>query len=156
MIEVQDGSRILKFNGKLLGKSSSWRRGSTRWIEFELYRTENGSYVLSRVGVSVIYHAASCPLVKRYGLLEVSVDDLRNDVTPCEECKPSFEAAMVFPEKYRYWAQVSEDPNAVLEALYKYDNGGARYLTHVAQRLLEEASDVDKGIESVYRIELIP
>jgi hypothetical protein len=44
----------------------------------------------------------------------------------------------------------------VLEALYKYDDGGARYLTRVAERLLEDASDVDSGIEAVYRIELIP
>jgi hypothetical protein len=156
MIEIQDGSRILKFNGKLLGKSSSWRRGSTRWIEFELYRTENGAYVLSRVGVSVIYHTAACHLVKRYGLQELPVAELRDDVVPCDECRPSFEAEIVFPEKYRYWAQVSEDPAAVLEALYKYDNSGAKYLTHVAQRLLDQAADADKGIESVYRIELIP
>lgn len=156
MIEVKDGSRILKFNGKLLGKSSSWRRGSNRWIEFELYKTDNGSYVLSRVGVSVIYHAGACHLVKRYGLQEAGVEALRDDVVPCDECRPSFEAGVVFPEKHRYWAQVSEDPNAVLEALYKYDNGGARYLTHVAQRLLEESSETDKGIESVYRIEMIP
>lgn len=156
MIEVQDGARTLKFSGKLLGKSSSWRRGSQRWIEFELYKTENGSYVLSRVGVSVIYHGAACHLVKRYGLQEVTVPELRNDVVPCEECRPSFAAEIVFPEKNRYWAQVSDDPNAVLEALYKYDNGGARYLTHVAQRLLEEASAADKGIEAVYKIELIP
>ena len=156
MIEVKDGSRTLQFNGKLLGKSSSWRRGSNRWIEFELYKTENGSYVLSRVGVSVIYHGAACHLVKRYGLQEVSVDELRNDVVPCDDCRPSFTAEVVFPEKNRYWAQVSEDPNAVLEALYKYDNGGARYLTHVAQRLLEDASNLDKGIETVYKIELIP
>jgi hypothetical protein len=156
MIEVKDGSRTLQFNGKLLGKSSSWRRGSYRWIEFELYKTENGSYVLSRVGVSTIYHAAACHLVKRYGLQESSVEELRKDVVPCEECRPSFAAGVVFPEKNRYWAQVSDDPNAVLEALYKYDNGGARYLTHVAQRLLEQASDTDKGIETVYRIELIP
>jgi len=26
----------------------------------------------------------------------------------------------------------------------------------VAQRLLEDASDIDKGIESIYRVELIP
>jgi hypothetical protein len=65
-------------------------------------------------------------------------------------------AEVVFPEKNRYWAQVSDDPNAVLEALYKFDNGGAKYLTHVAQRLLEESSVADKGIESVYRIEMIP
>jgi hypothetical protein len=156
MIEVKDGSRTLQFNGKLLGKSSSWRRGSNRWIEFELYKTENGSYVLSRVGISVIYHGAACHLVKRYGLQEVSVDELRDDVVPCDDCRPSFAAEVVFPEKNRYWAQVSEDPNAVLEALYKYDNGGARYLTHVAQRLLEDASNLDKGIEAVYKIELIP
>jgi hypothetical protein len=62
----------------------------------------------------------------------------------------------VFPEKHRYWAQVSEEPDAVLDALYKFDQGGARYLTNVAQRLLEDASEKDEAIESVYRIEMIP
>ena len=56
MFEVKDSSRTLQFNGKLLSKSSSWRKGSVRWIEFALYKTENGSYVLSRIGVSLIYH----------------------------------------------------------------------------------------------------
>jgi hypothetical protein len=156
MIEVKDGTRILKFNGTLLGKSSSHRHGSHRWIEFELYKTESGSYVLSRVGVSTIYHSAACPLVKRYGLTEVGVSELRKDVIPCDDCRPSFAAELVFPEKDRYWAQVSDEPSAVLEALYKYDNSGARYLTNVAQRLLDDAASIDKGIESVYRIEMIP
>lgn len=156
MIQVKDGSRILQFSGKLLGKSSSWRRDSTRWIEFELYKTDNGSYVLSRVGVSVIYHTGACHLVQRYGLQELPVTELRKDVVPCDECRPSFAAEIVFPEKNRHWAQVSEDPAAVLEALYKYDNGGARYLTNVAQRLLEEAARADNGIESIYKIEMIP
>jgi len=84
-----------------------------------------------------------------------SVDSPR-DLVPCEICNASLSAAVIFPEKDRNWAQVSEDPNAVLEALYKYDESGARYLTHVAQRLLEEASRIDKGIETVYRIEVIP
>jgi hypothetical protein len=160
MIEVKDGSRTLQFNGKLLGKSSSYRKDSLRWIEFELYKTENGSYILSRVGISVIYHCAACHLVKRYGLQEVSIDDVDKDraqqFVPCDVCNPSFEADMIFPEKNRHWAQVSDDPNAVLEALYKYDNGGARYLTNVAQRLLEQAAAVDKNIESIYKIEVIP
>jgi hypothetical protein len=160
MIEVKDGSRTLQFNGKLLGKSSSYRKDSLRWIEFELYKTENGSYILSRIGISVIYHCAACHLVKRYGLQEVSIDDVDKDraqqFVPCDVCNPSFEADMIFPEKNRHWAQVSDDPNAVLEALYKYDNGGARYLTNVAQRLLEQAAAVDKNIESIYKIEVIP
>lgn len=156
MFEVKDGSRTLKFSGKELGKSSSWRRGSTRWIEFALYRTENNSYVLSRIGVSLVFHGAACPLVKRYNLIEASTDVLAEDAIPCEECDPSFDLPVIFPEKYRHWAQVSEDPEAVLEALYKYDQGGARYLTNVAQRLLEAASEHDKRIESVYRVEMIP
>ena len=156
MYEVKDGSRTLQFSGRLLAESSSWRRGGTRWIEFKLYKTENGSYILSRVGVSLVFHGAACPLVKRYNLIESSTSKLLDDATPCEECQPSFDLPVVFPEKYRYWAQVSEDPDAVLEALYKYDQGGARYLTNVAQRLLEDASEKDERIESVYRVELIP
>lgn len=158
MIQVKDGSRTLQFNGKLLGRSSSSRPGANRWIEFELYKTENGSYVLSRIGVSVIYHTAACHLVHRYGLTEVLMGDVDNPnkLIPCDECRPTLNTDVVFPEKNRYWAQVSDDASAVLDALYKYDSSGAKYLTHVAQRLLEDAARADKGIESVYKIEVIP
>lgn len=156
MYEVKDGSRTLQFKGKRLGSSSSWRRGSTRWIEFELYKTENGSYILSRVGVSLVFHGAACPLVKRYNLVESYPEALKEEATPCEECYPSRGLPVIFPEKDRTWAQVSEDPEAVLEALYKYDQGGARYLTNVAQRLLEQASVADDKIDKIYRVELIP
>ena len=155
MLEVRDGTRTLQFNGSLLADSSSWRNGSFRWIEFELYKTENGSYILSRVGVSLVFHGAACPLVKRYGLTEIASDEADADTTPCDTCNPTLDAPIIFPEKDRYWAQVSEEPEAVLEALYKYDQGGARYLTRVAERLLEDASDKDTGIEKVYRIEFI-
>ena len=155
MFEVQDGSRVLQFSGRLLGESSSWRRDSMRWIEFKLYRTENGKYILSRVGVSLVFHASTCPLVKRYGLVEAQPHELKKDALPCEECLPEKDLPILFPEKDRTWAQVSDDPEPVLEALYKYDQNGARYLTHVAQRLLETASDADDQIDRVYRVEII-
>jgi hypothetical protein len=156
MYEVKDGSRTLQFNGSLLGKSTSWRKGSTRWIEFELYRTDSGSYILSRVGVSLVYHGAACPLVKRYGLQEVPYGQLAKDALTCEECSPDESTELVFPEKHRYWAQVSEEPNAVLDALYKYDSSGARYLTNVAQRLLETSATNDVKIDQVFKFEVIP
>lgn len=156
MYEVKDGQRTLQFSGKKLGESSSYQRGSTRWIEFKLYRTDNGSYVLSRVGVSLVYHTAGCKLVERYGLQEKFVTELDDAALPCEECSPTLSVPYIFPEKHRYWAQVSDDAESVLDALYKYDNNGARYLTKVAQRLLEQASEIDQSIELIYRIELIP
>jgi hypothetical protein len=156
VFEVKDGARTLQFNGKLLGKSSSKRNDSTRWIEFELYRTESGSYILSRIGVSLVFHGAACALVRRYSLTEAPTSELKEHALPCEDCNPTEELDLIFPEKYRYWAQVSEEPTAVLDALYKYDDGGARYLTNVAQRLLEEAAKTDADIADIYRYEIIP
>jgi hypothetical protein len=155
MFEVKDGARTLQFNGILLGESSSYRRGSTRWIEFALYRTESGSYVLSRVGVSLVFHGAACPLVRRYSLIEGLPKDLDEDAIPCEECNPNRHLPVVFPEKYRNWAQVFERAETVLDALYKYDNKGSEYLTNVAKKLLEVSSDKDRAIENVYMIEII-
>ena len=156
MYEVKDGARTLQFDGVLLGSSSSQRRDSTRWIEFELYKTESGSYILSRVGVSLVFHSGACHLVDKYKLTDMNVTKLEDGAVPCELCQPTFEAQIVFPEKYRYWAQVSDEPQAVLDALYKYDEGGARYLTAVAKRVLEEAADNDDNIDLVYRFERIP
>jgi hypothetical protein len=156
MYEVKDGSRTLQFDGNLLASSTSRKYDSLRWIEFQLYKTKNGSYVLSRVGVSLVYHGAACQLVKRYKLIEAPPSALSTDSIPCEECYPDDTLPVIFPERDRTWAQVSDEPEAVLEALYKYDHGGARYLTNVAQRLLDGASENDRGIESVYRVEMIP
>ena len=155
--EVKDDARTLQFNGEKLGQSSSWRKGSDRWIEFELYKTEAGTFVLARIGVSLIFHTSTCPLVSKYNLRGYTTDTLEEDASPCEQCLPTYNLPIVFPEKYRYWALVTEDPEMVLDALYKEDQiTGARYLTQVARRLLQEASEADSEIDSVYRIEVIP
>jgi hypothetical protein len=156
MYEVRDGARTLQFEGELLGASSSRRRDSIRWIEFKLYKTENGSYILSRIGVSLVFHSGACELVSKYGLHDALVSSLDRGAVPCDICAPTMEAQLVFPEKYRYWAQVSEEPQAVIDALYKHDIGGSRYLTWVARRVLEESADNDPDIDNVYRVEHIP
>lgn len=156
MYAVKDGDRTLEFDGVLLGSSSSRRKDSTRWIEFNIYRTENGTYILSRIGASIVYHSGACNLVDKYRLTEINTEKVVDGAEACAVCKPTLEAPMVFPEKYRYWAQVSDEPQAVLDALYKYDEGGARYLTAVAKRVLQEASKTDSNIDLIYRFEKIP
>jgi predicted metal-dependent hydrolase len=86
----------------------------------------------------------------------VLIKDIAKNSVPCDICSPDRSTDFVFPEKHRYWAQVSDEASAVLDALYKYDDNGARYLTNVAQRLLEVSSSKDSGIDSIYRIEVIP
>lgn len=156
MNTVKDGHRTLQFEGNLLAESTSERIDSVRWIEFKLYKTESGSYVLSRVGISLIFHSPTCQLTSKYKLKEAPPSELSQNAIPCPDCDPD-ETTLVFPETYRYWAQVSDKPEAVLDALYKYDqNSGAHYLTTVAKKLMEKASRLDKDIAAIYNYEIIP
>lgn len=156
MLEVKDGDRTLQFNGTLLGESSSRRSGSNRWIEFKLYKTDAGSYILSRIGVSIIFHGPACYLVNKYDLIESFSYELGVEATPCENCMPEKSLDLVFPEQNRYWALITEDPKAILNSLYKKGEDGSKYLTYVAQDLLESASKSDSSIKNIYKIEVIP
>ncbi len=152
---IRNGNRTLKFTGDPLAYSTSKRPNAPRWIEFYLYKTDKGDYVLSRVGVSHVYHTSVCPLVQRYGLHEAHVEDLNIESVACEDCKPHFAEPFIYPETHRYWSLVTSDPAAVLDALYQNDKNNSRYLTRVAETLLEKASAVDPAIDQVYRVEYI-
>jgi hypothetical protein len=156
MIKIQDTGRTLQFEGTMLGESSSWRQGATRWVEFALYRTEAGTYVLSRVGQTMLYHDLACPVVERNNLDTIPSTAVNDTQVPCPDCQPNLRiAAEVAPEAPRHWALVSETPEGILDSLYRYDETGTRYLTSVAQRLLTHASEKDPRIAGAYRTETI-
>lgn len=48
--EVRDAERTLRFEGSLIGDSSSFSEGKRRWVEIFIYRTISGQYVTSIVG----------------------------------------------------------------------------------------------------------
>ena len=157
MIKIRDGSRILQFEGSLLANSTSWREGSYRWVEFRLYKTQSGNYVLSRVGQSLLYHLPHCKIVSRTSLREVPRSELDRDAEPCDLCQPETQPTfpIICPERPRYHAQVCEGAEAVMDSLYRQDPAGSRYLTLVAARLLDEASERDDEISDAYRVETI-
>ena len=51
---VRDGPRELHFTGALLSQSSSFRPSKDRWVEFEIYRTDSGKFVIARVGRTIV------------------------------------------------------------------------------------------------------
>lgn len=161
MYEVRDGNRVLRFDGDLLSQSSSRQRGNYRWVEFELYRTKSASYVLGRIGQTRLYHALDCAIVQRNRLKPTGSEFLTEESVPCDECLPADASGAVEDlddiaiEKPRFFALVSDSPEAILEALYKYDPAGARYLTKVAERLIEDACTQDARLEKAYRVEYI-
>jgi hypothetical protein len=148
---VKDGVRTLKFDGELLAQSSSRIGSRPRWVEFYLFRTPKGTYVISRVGVSRYYHNGDCSVVSRNRLSAIDESELTPDAMPCTECRPSrIDPEGVYPETPRYWAQHSEQPRGIVASLMKYDDNGIEYLTNVARRLLEDAAEVDEGLADAF------
>lgn len=155
---VRDGQQELKFDGSLLATSSSGGEGRTRWVEFDLYRTRGGQYILSRVGRSLHYHSAECAVVRRNKIKAGTASDLDSSATPCAQCSPVLTGdphQEVYPEQARYWAQVSSTADGVIGSLYKWDDSGARYLTNVARRLLTDAAARDEAIRTEFYTEYI-
>jgi hypothetical protein len=157
LFRVRDSStRIIQFDGALLASSSSRENRSQRWIEFNLYKTIGGSYVIAREGVSKIYHGHGCDVITRNSLVDAPRSSLAPDMVPCRLCRPDLSnMPMIYPERSRYWAQVCDSPRSVVESLYRRDETGAHYLTIVAEELLAAAARVDTGIADAFLVETI-
>lgn len=153
---VRDGVRVRQFNGELLATTSSKDYRKDRWIEFSLYRTVSNQYVVARVGRSKIFHGAECEVVGRNHLSPVDGLTLAPEAIPCYKCRPSRgDIEGVFPETPRYAAWVCTEPLGVVSSLMQEDHNGVEYLTNVARKLLEIASEVDSGIEDAYLVDRI-
>lgn len=153
--EVKDGTRTLQFEGELLGSSSSEEPGKSRWVEFALYKTRRGQYIISRVGISITYHTEQCSTVVRNRLSLVSEREIPPYYIPCANCKPQRLIDDLYPETPRYWAQVSESARGVISLLMKYDENDVAYLTNVAKNLLETSAVQDIDIYNAYSINFI-
>jgi hypothetical protein len=153
-IIIRDGIRPLRFTGTLLARESTESNVSLRWLELELYRVGKGkltgTYLLHRVGQSVVYHA---PEACGYG----KATDWKNvpdDAEPCPVCKPVAGAeAEVWMESA--WSKVIRcaDAHKVEEALLMKGKSGL-FLSQPATNLLEKASRTDEKIrEMMLKIE---
>jgi hypothetical protein len=51
----------------------------------------------------------------------------------------------------RCWAQVSDEPEGIIERLYLYSENGQRYIPHTSRALLLQASRYDENLAKAYR-----
>lgn len=152
--KVKNGSVTYEFDGTLLAESTSQKPDGTRWVEFRIYVTVAGTYILERVGRSDVFHDLSCEVVERNGLRFDPRDVLEDRHVPCLECDPDEFQDLLVLEKDRYFALTSEDPKTIIKSLYRKD-GDSFYMTKVTERLIEDASKVDKRLEQAYKVQYI-
>lgn len=148
---VRHGVQNYEVVGELLAESTSRVGNKPRWVEFKLYRSEAGIYVLSRVGASIYFHSEDCDVVTRNKLSPISQDRLPPIYIPCPECNANrMDPDGIYPETPRYWATHTPEPEAIVEAMQKRGKDGVGYLTNVANRLLVTAAGKDPQIAGAF------
>lgn len=158
MFTIQNGKRVLRFQGEKLAHSSSKTKNSTRWVEFTIYRTDSGKYVVERVGVSIVFHNVHCAVLRRNSGPSdpLPTETISDNMVPCPECNPDRDAEQyLVPENIRHRAQVCATAESVISSLKQSDSNNTEYLTNVALRLLEQAAEVDPLIADAYYVEEI-
>lgn len=158
--QVRDGRRLLTFDGKLLASISSREGDKDRWTEMRVYRSTGGSYILEKVGRSVRLHMPGCseplkalPTFQQ----EHPGDDPEVGYSWCSKCSPPIGEEYDFPsllvEEDRFWATVSEDPEVIIDALWR-KREGYRRLPRISVELLNDLCEVDPAFE-VWRTEKV-
>lgn len=153
--QVRDGARIMAFDGTCIATVSSRRPSSPRWTELELYRTDTGKYVLSKIGRSVVTHVPGCP--KIFGQLplfseEYPGEDPDGDFEYCDCVPEEYNFNTLLVEQTRYWALVADAATAIVNELHTVKSG-VRVLPRMAVNLLESAAKMDKQIADAFYVE---
>lgn len=152
--QVRDGSRLLAFEGEMLGTISS-RRGDPRWTEMTLYRTQKGQYILEKVGCSVMTHMPGCSeIIGNIPRFQVEHPGADPDVGFIyHSCVPEeYDFTSLLVESNRYWATVVNEPEKIVEALYRRRQG-ARHLPRIGLDLLEQVTESDPSFGDFWRVE---
>lgn len=156
--QVRDRSRLVAFDGALLATVSS-RSGpeQPRWTEMSLYLTDGGSYVLEKVGRSVVTHVEGCdgpngPIPR---FQDAHPGDDPDDGYEYHDCVPDqYDFTTLLVEEDRFWAVIAEQPEQIVDALYRRHDD-ARFLPRISVELLQLASMHDVRIASTWRVERI-
>ena len=154
---VRDGSRLISFEGRLLSTVSSERPGTPRWTEMRLFRTVGGSYVLEKVGRSIMTHMPGCSrIIGRIPRFQEAHpgDDPEDGYWYCDCVPEEYDLTQLLAEEDRYWAVIADQPERVVEALYRKKEG-SRYLPRISLDLLERAADSDPSLGDAYLVEKI-
>jgi hypothetical protein len=144
---VFDKGRQLDFEGMLLATSTSFVSTKSRWFVVSIYKTTGGKYIVHGIGMSRIVHRENCAQMKeKNAALKPAI---RETSMPCTVCRPIL-TENVAHEINREWAQVSDDPRAIIERLRLRDNEGVWYLPKTSSTAILAAAELDSAIKEAF------
>jgi hypothetical protein len=151
LFRVRDAARTLEFFGSLLAHVTTESPRLPRWTTMDLYRADDGRYVLSVVGHSVVYHVHDGPCNSGVPL---PASRLASDAEPCPRCRPPGYDVDPGPddvidmEEDYYTVTVCPTAREVVDRLKTRRNGTTGPLSRPAMRLLQIAGTLDDAFSA--------
>lgn len=138
--------RNREFTGVHIAAASTETPDYPRWTTMDLYRTDDGRYILYTVGHSVVYHLINSPCNSG---TYTEADRLPEDAEPCPRCAaPAHPDGPVNLENPLIKLVACADADGVRTALTHTDRKtGTVAVSHVAQRLLMDAARKDPAFD---------
>ena len=143
---VYDKGRQLDFEGYHLASASSFMPSKPRWFVVDIYKTAGGKYIVAGSGKSRVVNKDKCNQLKEKN---VELKEAVKGSMPCAICRPSLNEKVAH-EVNREWAQVSEEPSAIIERLRLRDNDGVWYLPKTSTNALLQAAELDSAIKAAF------
>lgn len=156
--KVRDRERVLTFAGIVLAESSSRKHGAYRWTELRLYRTVSDTYVLEKIGRSIVTHVPSCSAIR-------GAMPRFQAKYPGEDPEFGFEYHDCVPDEYDFtellveadlcWGLHTADPAEVIDALYLRLKALKNHtIPQHAKTLLDAASLVDAKFNELWTVQV--
>jgi hypothetical protein len=147
---VRDGGTVLRFNGTPIGAATSRWDGAPRWTELTVYRLANGTYMISKIGRSLVAHSPSCPAAQSWRMPSWAEagEEAKVRRVPCHECQPAIGDRMdpqTLLETTRYTVLRAIGPQTLLASLLRGRAGGHGRTETMAEIVHEVIRQVRKN-----------
>jgi hypothetical protein len=147
---------LLTFDGTLLATITSERDSSPRWTEMSVYKTDQGTYILEKVGKSTVTHLPGCKdIIGKLPRFQEAHPGADPDNFEYHSCvTEEYDFTELLCEEDRYWSTIASDPAKIVDALYR-KRAGERHMPRISLDLLTAASEADPALAAVAAIERI-
>lgn len=148
---VLDRGRILEFDAAVLASGTSRRPGVVRWSELVVYLVSDGSYLISRVGRSVIAHQDGCEEItwRTPRWLDATPEEQQVTRVPCPRCRPRIGSGGIDPtlfvESDRTRVMLPQSVDAMLDVLL--DGRPSDQVPAMILDMLDQLCEADSQLE---------
>lgn len=149
---VRNQLEVIEFDGNMISGATTERANDPRWTEINIYKTTGGSYVIHRIGRSVVYHVRGSEC--NYGIA-TNVTKLPEDAEPCATCQPGFPDELDAEDIVDFEIDIHsaevctavELPHRLTHRKINRDTGKEeRFMSSVSRRALQGALDADPDL----------